>query len=479
MATTSISHLEICAGYGGVHIGLKRALSTVRLVAAVEIEAYACVNLLEKMEIGWMDSAPIWTDVKTFDGQPFRGVVDILSAGFPCQPFSCAGKRAADEDARHLWPHILRSIIAIRPGAVFLENVEGIISSKLGGEGWTDAAGTPVLLHVLRELERVGYRCAWGIFSASEVGASHRRKRVFILGVADGQDILGRLQLCAGVGRSGDEPAGRREGLADTFRSESPGRRVAGDLAGASGGAQGEGCERERLRDSARDGRADVDHSSGSRCDGAGQRAATDIGGGECLSREGCEIVADAGRAERREETEREDAEWRLSNESADRDCERGGSLGDSASDDERRHQLAGSHGAQEQAGGSNGHVEHADESGREECRSSRESSREMPAVERASLQWIPEFPPGPGEIDEWARILATRPDLAPAIEAPAQSGLRGLANAGQVGHRVDRLRAAGNGVVPHTVERAFRTLVAELLRPHFPVASNEKLPLF
>ena len=100
-----------------------------------------------------------------------------------CQPFSHAGKRIGDEDPRHLFPYILNGIKVCRPSAVFLENVEGIVSAKLAGDHWADPAGTPVLLHVLRELERAGYSCAWGLFSAAEVGAPHQRKRVFILGL--------------------------------------------------------------------------------------------------------------------------------------------------------------------------------------------------------------------------------------------------------------------------------------------------------
>lgn len=140
--------------------------------------------MVAKMEAGLLDPAPIWTDLRTFPWGRFRGGVGILSGGFPCQPFSAAGKRVGDEDPRHLFPHILRGVIECNPDLVFLENVEGIISAKLSGGGWRDPAGTPVLLHVLRELERVGYRATAGIFSSAEVGATHQRKRVFILAVA-------------------------------------------------------------------------------------------------------------------------------------------------------------------------------------------------------------------------------------------------------------------------------------------------------
>ena len=181
--TKEFKHLSLCTGYGGIDLGLKRALGNVRSIAYVEIEAFAIANLVAKMEKGFLDPAPIWTDLKTINWRIFCQKVDILSGGFPCQPFSASGRREADQDGRHLFPHIKRGIEIIRPPLVFLENVEGIISSKLKGDSWEDPEGTPVLLHVLRELERIGYKATFGIFSASEVGAPHQRKRVFILGI--------------------------------------------------------------------------------------------------------------------------------------------------------------------------------------------------------------------------------------------------------------------------------------------------------
>ena len=188
---TPVTHVSLCAGYGGIDLGLKRAVPNLRTIAFSEIEAFACANLVAKMEKGALDPAPIWTNLKNFPWGRFHSCVDILSGGFPCQPFSQAGKRAGDEDPRHLFPHILAGIKICRPKAVFLENVEGLVSAKLAGDGWADPAGTPVLLHVLRELERAGYACAWGIFSASEVGAPHRRKRVFILGLEHSASFQG------------------------------------------------------------------------------------------------------------------------------------------------------------------------------------------------------------------------------------------------------------------------------------------------
>ena len=170
-----IHHLSLCTGYGGIDLGLRAILPTCRTVAAVEIEAFAIANLVTKMEEGELDSCPIYTDLRSFDGAMLYGLVDILSGGFPCQPFSGAGKRRGEDDERHLWPHLARIIDECLPRLVFLENVEGIVSAGCRGER------DSVLHHVLAELEERGYTPAWGIFSASEVGAPHHRKRVFVL----------------------------------------------------------------------------------------------------------------------------------------------------------------------------------------------------------------------------------------------------------------------------------------------------------
>jgi len=167
-----VTHVSLCAGYGGIDLGLKRAIPGVRTIAFSEIEAFACANLVAKMESGLLDPAPIWTDVKTFPWGSFRDKVHILSGGYPCQPFSSAGKRLGSEDSRHLWPSIAAGIDRMRPALCFFENVEGHIS--LG------------LCDVLQDLGGLGYRATWGIFSASEVGAPHQRKRVFILAECSG-----------------------------------------------------------------------------------------------------------------------------------------------------------------------------------------------------------------------------------------------------------------------------------------------------
>ena len=163
----TVTHIGLCAGYGGIELGLHRAIPNLRSVALCEIEAFAIANLVAKMEAGLMDPAPIWPDLKTFPWAAFRDRVDILTGGYPCQPFSSAGKRAGKEDPRHLWPWIADGVRLLRPRCCFFENVEGHISLGLSD--------------VIEDLAGMGYRTTWGIFSASEVGAPHQRKRVFIL----------------------------------------------------------------------------------------------------------------------------------------------------------------------------------------------------------------------------------------------------------------------------------------------------------
>jgi len=180
----TITHLSLCSGYEGIGLGLRSVLPNLREIAYVEREGFPIANLVAKMEEGKLDTAPVFTDVKQFPYRKFRGCVDILSGGFPCQPFSAAGKRQATEDPRHLFPYIADGIRECQPRIVFLENVQGILSCKTGD-------GEPVLQYVLRTLEGLGYRATAGIFSAEEVGAPHQRKRVFILANSNHEGLEG------------------------------------------------------------------------------------------------------------------------------------------------------------------------------------------------------------------------------------------------------------------------------------------------
>lgn len=173
--------LSLCTGYGGIERGLELAGYQHRTIAHVEIEAFAAANLVAKMEEGQLVPAPVWSDLKTLPAHCFRDRVDVLTGGYPCQPFSAAGLRRGADDPRHLWLHIYDHIRTIRPVRCFFENVEGHIS--LG------------LREVIEDLESLGYATTWGIFSAAEVGAPHQRKRVYILAYASS---AGRQQVTRG-----------------------------------------------------------------------------------------------------------------------------------------------------------------------------------------------------------------------------------------------------------------------------------------
>jgi len=181
--TKTITHLSLCSGYEGIGLGLRSVLPNLREIAYVEREGFPVANLVAKMEAGELDAAPVFTDVKTFPYRKFRGCVDILSGGFPCQPFSSIGKRKSTKDPRHLFPYIENGIAECQPRIVFLENVAGIISTKT-------ADGESVLQYVCRRLEKLDYTTTAGIFSAREVGAPHQRKRVYILGMANSNSIV-------------------------------------------------------------------------------------------------------------------------------------------------------------------------------------------------------------------------------------------------------------------------------------------------
>ena len=159
-----------------------------------------------------MVPAPVWTDLKTLPAHCFRDRVDVLTGGYPCQPFSQAGKRRGADDPRHLWPHIKRHIETIRPVRCFFENVEGHIS--LG------------LREVIEDLEGLGYETTWGVFSAAEVGAPHQRKRVYILAHADGKRLSEKKhdsqkrQKDHSDRRAFNRSSGRSENVADAHGSQ-------------------------------------------------------------------------------------------------------------------------------------------------------------------------------------------------------------------------------------------------------------------
>ncbi|WP_200946410.1 MULTISPECIES: DNA cytosine methyltransferase [unclassified Mesorhizobium] len=183
-----LTGIALCAGVGGLELGLHIAEPGYRTVCFVEREAYAAATLVARMEDEAMDRAPVWDDLVAFDGRPWRGKVHLVSGGYPCQPFSFSGRRQGAADPRHLWPSIRRIVGEVEPEWCFFENVEGHLD--LGAA------------EVCEDLRCMGFAVKAGLFSALEVGASHLRRRLFILAHADADPLFEPSPDRAVTGRS-------------------------------------------------------------------------------------------------------------------------------------------------------------------------------------------------------------------------------------------------------------------------------------
>ena len=160
--------LSLFTGAGGGVYASRLLGHTV--VAYVEKDQYCQRVIKARISDGTFDDAPVFDDVRTFDGYAWRGKIDLLTGGFPCQPFSVAGKARAAADPRNMWPETVRIIRECRPALAFLENVPGLLSKRHG-----------YFRTILRDLAEAGYDAVWDTFSAAEAGAPHIRKRLFIL----------------------------------------------------------------------------------------------------------------------------------------------------------------------------------------------------------------------------------------------------------------------------------------------------------
>ena len=212
-----LTHLSLFSGIGGLDLAAEWA--GIQTVGQCEWAEYP-TKVLEKH---WPD-IPRWMDIRTLTGESFyertgRRTVDIISGGFPCQPFSVAGKRRGKEDDRYLWPEMVRVIEELRPTWVVGENVAGIVGMALSD--------------ILSELEACGYRTRTFLIPACAVGARHRRYRVAIVGysehnglssaeISGGTETAGRGQQerkkkagkSSGAGKSGNgQDVGRTENM--------------------------------------------------------------------------------------------------------------------------------------------------------------------------------------------------------------------------------------------------------------------------
>ena len=205
-----LNELALFAGAGGGILG--GHLLGWRTVCAVECNAYAASVLVARQNDGCLPPFPIWDDVRTFDGQPWRGRVDVVSGGFPCQDISSAGKGAGITGERSgLWAEMARIIREVGPRFVLVEN-----SPLLTGRG----------LHVvLGDLVSMGFDARWGVLGAVDAGAPHKRERIWI--VAESTQVLGdgRDDL-AGVGMGAQPVSEPRDsaGASDVADSDRFGR---------------------------------------------------------------------------------------------------------------------------------------------------------------------------------------------------------------------------------------------------------------
>jgi DNA (cytosine-5)-methyltransferase 1 len=161
-----LRELALFAGAGGGILGGK--LLGWRTVCTVEWEPYPAAVLARRQDEGFLPPFPIWDDVQTFDGKPWRGLVDVVSGGFPCQDISSAGKGAGIAGERSgMWKHMARIIGEVRPRYAFVENSPVLTSRGLAS--------------VLGDLAALGYDAEWGVLGASHAGAPHQRERIWIL----------------------------------------------------------------------------------------------------------------------------------------------------------------------------------------------------------------------------------------------------------------------------------------------------------
>jgi DNA (cytosine-5)-methyltransferase 1 len=161
-----LRELALFAGAGGGILG--GHLLGWRTVCAVEWDTYAASVLVARQNDGCLAPFPVWDDVQSFDGRPWRGRVDVVSGGFPCQDISAAGRGAGIDGAKSgLWRHMARVVGEVRPRYVLVEN-------------------SPMLVHrglprVLGDLASMGYDARWCVLGAHDVGAPHKRDRLWIV----------------------------------------------------------------------------------------------------------------------------------------------------------------------------------------------------------------------------------------------------------------------------------------------------------
>ncbi|WP_397453236.1 DNA cytosine methyltransferase [Pseudomonas sp. NA-150] len=177
-----MNELALFAGAGGGILGSH--LLGWRTVCAVERDAYAAQVLAQRQNDGTLPAFPIWSDVCSFDPEPWRGLIDVVSGGFPCQDIAICGTGEGIDGSRSgLWKEMARIIGALRPRYVWLENSPMLV-----------ARGLAV---VLGDLAQMGYDAQWCCLSAAECGAPHRRNRIWLVANPSGEHGQGIITRVA------------------------------------------------------------------------------------------------------------------------------------------------------------------------------------------------------------------------------------------------------------------------------------------
>ncbi|WP_110753359.1 DNA cytosine methyltransferase [Phyllobacterium leguminum] len=399
--------ISLCTGGAGLDLGLELACQAFRSVVMVEREAFAVAELVAAIEQGLLAPAAIWSDVRSFNGRPWRGLVDGLIGGIPCQPHSVAGRKRGSLDERDLWSPARRIIVQSRPWFVLIENVAGMLSP-----GDDEVAGAE---RVWRDLRKLGFTVEGGLFTAAEVGASHERERLFILGVADrdNQQWRGQFELPVGYGkRAWQQPERGGHELADPCRQRGEAWFSRSLRSGEKGNA-GELIDYRRT----------LAHGISTGLEGCEPGGFARQGNqGRTVERDGGAVV-DAPRQGRGPVAERQPAA-----DETDTDADR--------------------------ASKPVGHADIVEFCGKPSTGEFAQSEHQY-----GTGKW-PLFPPGPNDRENWQAVLERAPELEPAFRRVAD----GLAAQLDLA-RVDRLRLLGNGVVPLQAAYAFRTLATRLQR--------------
>lgn len=208
-----MNELALFAGAGGGILASR--LLGFKTICAVEKDPYAASVLAARQNDGILSPFPIWDDVCTFDGSAWRGLVDVVSGGFPCQDISAAGRGAGITGSRSgLWAEMSRIVCEVRPSYVLVENSPMLTSRGLG--------------RVLGDLAEMGFNARWGVLGAAHLGAPHLRERIWILANANGDDC-DRWRSSLQVGRFWSKSKTQNYGL--NKRAEWPPQSGVGILA--------------------------------------------------------------------------------------------------------------------------------------------------------------------------------------------------------------------------------------------------------